>query len=66
VCQFIGHPILLQIRNVVTGVINALFFEVAAENLLMMACLRKGLRETFNQDQETRQTHSELARSEMS
>src|ERR1700733_863312 len=39
-CQFIGHPVLLQIRDVVTGVIDAPFFEVATENLamLMMAC----------------------------
>jgi hypothetical protein len=43
VCQFIGHAILLQIRDVVTGVIDAPFFKVAPENLvmIMMPCLRQ-------------------------
>jgi hypothetical protein len=40
-CQFIGHAILLQIRDVVTGLIDAPFFEVAPENLAMMPCLSK-------------------------
>src|ERR1700753_3907008 len=39
--KFIGHTILLQIRNVETAVIDAPLFEVAAENPVMIPCLRE-------------------------
>src|ERR1700733_5466555 len=35
VCEFIGHNVLLQIRNVVPRVIDSPLFEVASENLVM-------------------------------
>ena len=54
-CQFIGHAIFLQVRNVVTGVIDAPFFEVPAENLAMVACLPKRIRDACNEGQQTRQ-----------
>jgi hypothetical protein len=38
--QFIGHAIFLQIRDIVIGVIDAPFFEVATENLALMMTAR--------------------------
>ncbi len=37
--QFIGYTILLQVRNVVAGVIDTPLFEVSSENLALIAVL---------------------------
>src|ERR1035441_10095448 len=63
--QFIGYAILLQIRNIITGVIDAPFLEVAPENLARMTRLGRRLRDAGNEGQQTRQSHSKQRRQEI-
>src|SRR6202034_2954318 len=59
--QFIGHTVLLQVRNVIASVVDTPLFEVSSQDFFMVMILCKRGWDACSEDQQSQQRSSEQA-----